>query len=144
MEDVPLLLQHFLERYAREFGKTIDGVASQAMDKILAYDFPGNVRELENMVERAVALARGPRVDPESLPPAILAGRSRTSAARLPLEGTNLDELVNRFEGDLLREALARTGGVKKRAAQLLGISFRSLRYRLEKLGIEGLGPDDE
>jgi two-component system response regulator PilR (NtrC family) len=144
MEDVPLLLQHFLERYAREFGKTIDGVASQAMEKILAYDFPGNVRELENMVERAVALARGSRIDPESLPPAILAGRSRTSAARLPLEGTNLDELVNRFEGDLLREALARTGGVKKRAAQLLGISFRSLRYRLEKLGIEGLGPDDE
>jgi two-component system response regulator PilR (NtrC family) len=144
MEDAPLLLQHFLERYAREFGKTIDGVSAQAMEKILAYDFPGNVRELENMVERAVALARGPRIEPESLPPAILAGRARGGTARLPLEGSNLDELVNRFESDLLREALARTGGVKKRAAQLLGISFRSLRYRLEKLGIEGLGPDDE
>jgi two-component system, NtrC family, response regulator PilR len=138
IEDVPLLLHHFLEKYTREFDKQMEGFSDAALEKILAYPWPGNVRELENMVERAVALCRGRRVEVEHLPPGIVDPRQRSSSGRLPAEGVNLDELLRDFECGLLREALERTGGVKKRAARLLGISFRSFRYRLEKLGIDG------
>ncbi|MDJ0786525.1 MAG: sigma-54 dependent transcriptional regulator [Myxococcota bacterium] len=138
MEDVPLLLRHFLEKYADEVGKEVDGFDDEAMARIEAYAFPGNVRELENMVERAVALTRDASIGVENLPPAILEERRDAPVVSLPDDGSNLDELVNEFERTILREALGRAGGVKKRAAQLLGISFRSFRYRLEKLGIEG------
>ena len=144
MEDVPLLLRHFLEKYAAEFGKPVQAVADAALERILAHDFPGNVRELENTVERAVALTRGSRIEVEHLPPAVLRGRTRPGDPRLPQSGVNLDEMVNEFERGLLREALQRSGGVKKKAAQILGISFRSFRYRLEKLGLDGEGGGPE
>jgi len=136
-EDIPLLIQHFVEKYARELSKEIHGVSEAAMQRILRYDFPGNVRELENLVERAVALSPSETIEPASLPPTILEGRERTARTQLPLEGTNLDGLVDDFERRLLREALLESGGVKKKAAQLLGISFRSFRYRLEKLDLD-------
>jgi two-component system, NtrC family, response regulator PilR len=100
------------------------------------------VRELENVIERAVALCRGSRIGVDLLPPALIERRSvpRGAPAR---SGANLDELVSSYERGLLLDALQQSGGVKKRAAQRLGISFRSFRYRLEKLGIDG-GADDE
>jgi two-component system response regulator PilR (NtrC family) len=141
LEDVPLLVNHFAEKYARELEKPPVSFSEDAMAKILAYDYPGNVRELENIVERAVALARGEVAGLEVLPASLLdGGRARAVSGELR-EGMNLDELVNGYERVLLREALGRTGGVKKRAAQLLGISFRSFRYRLEKLGLDD--PDE-
>jgi len=136
-EDIPLLIQHFVEKYSQELGKDVHAVSDAALDRVMRYDFPGNVRELENMVERAVALSQTETIEPASLPPTILEGRERTVKTRLPLEGTNLDGLVADFERRLLRESLEESGGVKKRAAMLLGISFRSFRYRLEKLGLE-------
>jgi two-component system response regulator PilR (NtrC family) len=142
-EDIPLLVSHFLEKYASELGKPIAGFSEAAMERLLEYGFPGNVRELENMVERAVALSQGGMIGPESLPPSMLEPRAPGAAAKLPLEGANLDSLVNEFERGLLREALRQSRGVKKRAAQLLGISFRSFRYRLEKLGMDE-APDEE
>ena len=142
-EDIPLLVTHFLEKYALELGKPVAGFSEAAMERLLEYGFPGNVRELENMVERAVALSQGGPIGPESLPPTMLEPPVRGTTAKLPLEGANLDSLVNEFERGLLREALRQSRGVKKRAAQLLGISFRSFRYRLEKLGMEE-APDEE
>jgi two-component system response regulator PilR (NtrC family) len=136
-DDIPLLVQHFVEKFSRELGKEEQTVSEAAMEKILAYGFPGNVRELENTVERAVALSRGESIDVDVLPPALLDPAGSDEPERLPPEGANLDELVNDYERSLLREALGRTGGVKKRAAALLGISFRSFRYRLEKLGLD-------
>jgi two-component system response regulator PilR (NtrC family) len=139
MEDVPLLAQHFLEKFAREQGQPPRRLSDAALARILAHDFPGNVRELENTIERAVALCRGDVIEPELLPSALLAPRAAgSSAAQLPTHGASLDDLMGAFERDLLLAALAKTGGVKKRAAQLLGITFRSLRYRLEKLGLDG------
>jgi two-component system response regulator PilR (NtrC family) len=144
LEDVPLLVQHFVDKYARELGKEVRGISEEASRLLLGYDFPGNVRELENVIERAVALCPGSIVDVDSLPPTILDPSPRSQPSRLPLQGTNLDGLVASFERDLLREALSRTGGIKKKAAQLLGISFRSFRYRFEKLGLEGSSDDSD
>jgi two-component system, NtrC family, response regulator PilR len=143
-EDIPLLVQHFVERYAAEIGKPLRGFSDSAMKRLLQYPFPGNVRELENMVERAVALTQTETIGPESLPPTVLDPPARGPAARIPLEGANLDSLVNEFERGLLREALRQSRGVKKRAAQLLGISFRSFRYRLEKLGMDEAPGEEE
>ena len=144
MEDVPLLVQHFLEKYRRELGKQVTNLSAAAMEKILAHPFPGNVRELENLIERAVALARGPVLDVDVLPGSVLE-RSLSARAPAPLAaGSNLDEILASYERGLLTDALQRAGGVKKRAARLLGISFRSFRYRLEKLGLDGeSGADD-
>jgi two-component system response regulator PilR (NtrC family) len=115
------------------------------MEKILAHPFPGNVRELENLIERAVALSRGPVLDVDVLPASVLdrapAARAASAPAAAPA-GANLDEILASYERGLLTDALQRAGGVKKRAARLLGISFRSFRYRLEKLGLDGEGDD--
>jgi two-component system response regulator PilR (NtrC family) len=141
-DDIPLLVNHFVEKYVRELGKPIQGVSEAALQRLLAYEFRGNVRELENVIERAVALTREPVIDLACLPPALL--RPSPPAAdgmRLPAEGADLDALMNEYESSLLREALRAEGGVKKRAARRLGISFRSFRYRLEKLGLEDARP---
>jgi two-component system response regulator PilR (NtrC family) len=137
MEDVPLLMQHFIEKYALEVGKEVHGISDAATERTLAYDFPGNVRELENMVERAVALCRDGVIGLETLPPTILDPKKGETQGRLPAEGGSLEEMVNDFERSLLGEALERCGGVKKKAAAFLGISFRSFRYRFEKLGLD-------
>jgi len=142
-DDIPLLVSHFVEKYADELGKTIEAVSDDAMERLLRHPFPGNVRELENVVERAVALSRGEEITAESLPPNVLREPERSTAARIPADGVNLEELVNDYERALLSEALRTSGGVKKRAAQLLGISFRSFRYRLEKLGLEDARPEE-
>jgi two-component system response regulator PilR (NtrC family) len=143
MEDLPLLVHHFVERYAEELGKPVRGFGDEAMRVLFAYPFPGNVRELENVVERAVALSRSEVIEVDALPPGVVSPRQSAESQMIPAEGVQLDELVNAFERKLLVEGLERTGGVKKRAAQILGISFRSFRYRLEKLGLDD-APGDE
>jgi two-component system response regulator PilR (NtrC family) len=143
MEDVPLLAQHFLEKFAREQGRAPCRLSDAALERIQGHDFPGNVRELENTIERAVALCRGEEIGAELLPAALLVPRAPGAAApQLPQRGKSLDDLMDDYERGLLLAALAKTGGVKKRAAQLLGITFRSMRYRMEKLGLDG-GPDE-
>ena len=137
VEDIPLLVAHFIEKYARELDRPVEGLSEEAMGLLLEYLFPGNVRELENLVERAVALSRSPVIGMEELPPALLNPTTLSKSTHIPSEGIDLEEVVNGFERTLLREALRASGGVKKRAAQLVGVSFRSFRYRLEKLGID-------
>jgi two-component system response regulator PilR (NtrC family) len=145
-DDVPLLVRHFLEKFGRELDKTVSGVSDAAMQRLLEYGYPGNVRELENVIERAVALTRGPQIEVDALPPTVLrpAGEAAPRANVLPAEGADLEALVNDYERGLLVAALARAGGVKKRAARLLGVSFRSFRYRLQKLGLDDAEKDDE
>ncbi len=136
-EDIPLLVQHFVRRYSEELGKRIDGMDAEAYEVLARYPFPGNVRELENLIERAVALSRGPTIGCDLLPGTVVQVRESRDTARIPSAGVDLEKLVADYERTLLHEALRSSGGVKKRAARLLGISFRSFRYRLEKLGIE-------
>jgi two-component system response regulator PilR (NtrC family) len=143
-DDIALLVDHFVEKYARELGKEVKGVGDDAMAKLAAYRFPGNVRELENAIERAVALTRGPVIQVESFPRSLLEREEAPSAPRIPREGVDLDRMMEDYERSLILEALRPAGGVKKKAARLLGISFRSLRYRLEKLGLDDAGSRDE
>jgi two-component system response regulator PilR (NtrC family) len=136
MEDLPLLVHHFVEKYARELAKEVRGVEPETMEELAHYAFPGNVRELENIIERAVALSRTEWIGIDALPPTVTSDH-RGTAPKIPAEGVKLEALIAEYERGLLREALRRAGGVKKKAAQLLGISFRSFRYRLEKLGLD-------
>jgi len=143
--DIPLLAQYFLDKYSREMNKEIQQISSYALDTLQNYHFPGNIRELENIIERSVALETTNIILPESLALAThkLGGEKLGVVdMNLPSEGMDLDELMNRLEKNLLLKALERTRGIKKKAAGLLRISFRSFRYRLEKHGIDA--PDDE
>jgi len=136
-DDVPLLVRHFAEKYSAELDRPLLEVTEAAMARLMDYSFPGNVRELENVVERAVALTRGEAIDIEALPPTVIEPQELVVSTRIPPEGVDLERLINDYERALLSEALRSVGGVKKRAAQLLRISFRSFRYRLEKLGMD-------
>ena len=121
------------------------GLDAAAMKRLEAYDFPGNVRELENIVERAVALCPGPSICSDDLP-ALKSSPAKAvvdSHFEFPDDGVDLDRMVYEYERAIVERALQRTGGVRKKAANLLGISFRSLRYRLDKLGFDR-GRDDD
>ena len=135
-EDIPLLAQHFLQQFCEEQGRELKGIGAEALDILLAYTYPGNVRELENIIERAVTLERGDEVTAAVLPPS-MRGTKRisqlTSRLELPVEGVDMEQTVEDVERALLLKALERTGGNRTEAAKLLGISFRSLRYRLDK-----------
>ncbi|WP_437604110.1 sigma-54 dependent transcriptional regulator [Sorangium sp. So ce590] len=146
-EDISRLAERFLRRFAAELGKDVRGLTTDAVRALDAYSFPGNVRELENMMERAVALAGGPSIGLGDLPSAV-AGLSASPApllAQLPAGGCMLDEVLGEVERRLILQALEHTGGVRKAAAKLLGVSFRSLRYRLAKhaLAADGEGDDE-
>ncbi len=137
-EDVPLLVERFFARFNREMGRDLGGIAPDAMEWFLAHDYPGNVRELENLVERAVALESGAQLTAHNLPklrPRITAPVAEDG--ELPEEGVDLEQAVADLERRLIEAALRKSNGVRKHAAKLLGIKLRSLRYRLEKLGIE-------
>jgi two-component system response regulator PilR (NtrC family) len=137
-EDIPLLAEHFMRRFIADQGKDITGISPAAMKRLEEYDFPGNVRELENVMERAVALSSDPVIDVDVLPAFRASTRATADpAADFPPDGVDLDRLVGDYERALVNKALDRAGGVRKKAASLLGITFRSLRYRLDKLGFD-------
>ncbi|MFQ5848173.1 MAG: sigma-54-dependent transcriptional regulator [Candidatus Methylomirabilales bacterium] len=128
-EDLPPLIDHFLRTFATKNGKTIRGLTREAREALLRYDYPGNVRELENMIERAVVLTRDEVIDLSDLP------------LSLPEPGEHGEEggltaAVEGLERRMIRDALAKAGGTQTRAAELLGISERVLRYKLKKYGL--------
>jgi len=146
-EDIPLLANHFLKKYNDRLGKQIGGISLEAMEMMKKYDYPGNVRELENIIERTVALEGGATILPESLPPFVNtpSGRKLASTHEIQIteEGLDLDKVMGQIEKELLIKAIHAAGGVKKKAAKLLNITFRSMRYRVEKYSLGSLGDDD-
>jgi two-component system response regulator PilR (NtrC family) len=137
-EDIPFLAEHFLAKYAEQMGKPVMTIARSAMDLLLLHDWPGNIRELENVLERAVALEATPTILPESLPPSIRGAgpRNGTPADGLPDSGFDLEAHVKQIECTYISEALQRAGGVQVKAAELLGMSFRSFRYYVKKYNL--------
>jgi two-component system response regulator PilR (NtrC family) len=135
--DLSLLARHFLAKYSKELGKDIRKISAYAMDILGKYPFPGNIRELENIIERSVALEASNIVLPQSLTLSdFKKAREREDRRRTDLgpDGIKLDEVMAETERDYLLKALEMAQGSRQRAAELLGISMRSLRYRLEKL----------
>jgi DNA-binding NtrC family response regulator len=133
--DIPVLIRHFVEKYARENGKQITGISKEAQDYLMKYHFPGNVRELENLIERAVVMAREEVITTHDLPP----GLSLTSEQSI-LDPYNFadDYLVKvaAFEKAMIVQALEMKKGNQSQAARLMGISERHLRSRMQKLNI--------
>jgi len=140
--DLRPLAQYFLEKYSREMGKEITKFSSYAIDMLNKYDFPGNIRELENLLERSVALSTTNIILPDSLALSLHKRRwiEGFKDRRFDLDdvsrGVSLDTILEEIERAYLKKALDCSSGSKNKAAELLDISFRSLRYRLDKLGI--------
>jgi DNA-binding NtrC family response regulator len=132
-EDLPLLIDHFLRVFAEKNGKHIRGLTREAREALLRYDYPGNVRELENLIERAVVLTRDDVIALTDLP------LSLDAQAAEPEGGAGLVAAVEGLERRMIREALAKAGGTQTRAAELLGVGERVLRYKLKKYGLSGL-----
>ncbi len=148
-EDVPLLAEHFVTKFAAQMKKPVTGISGAALECLKAHSWPGNVRELENAIERAVALERTPSILPESLPettrgvqkavsgPAAPLDPTPGSTPTLPGAGFDLEKHVQDLEREYIAEALRQAGGVKVKAAELLGMSFRSFRYYMKKYNLK-------
>jgi len=135
-EDIPDLVNHFLARFAAESDKEIEDITPAALDALMEYHWPGNIRQLENCVERAVALSTGRMIDEKDIHLDTTQSKSGSTAPSstgqfLP-EGMTLEQ----WEDNMIREALRRANGNKSQAARLLGLSRNALRYRLGKLGV--------
>jgi two-component system response regulator PilR (NtrC family) len=133
-EDITILANHFLRKFNRDMNKQLEGFTEACMSRLAGYEFPGNVRELENTVERAVALSPGPRIDTDALSDKIRGAAAQAAGLpELTAEGFELEAFLERIEKQYLLRALELAGGTKNKAAELLGMSFRSFRYKLEK-----------
>jgi two-component system response regulator PilR (NtrC family) len=138
--DLRVLAQHFLEKYSTEMGKEVSKISSYAIDLLNKYDFPGNIRELENLMERSVALSSTNIILPDSLALSLHKRRwiEGVKSRRFDLDevrnGVSLDNILEEIEKAYLEKALECTNGKKQEAAELLGVSFRTFRYRMSKL----------
>ncbi len=131
-EDIPYLIDHFIARFGRESGKSVTGITPEAMKLLMKFHWPGNARELENILERAVALSTGPVLEVGDIHLDVSPAKASPSTAPFPPEGVTLEQ----FEEEIIREALRRANGNKSQAARLLGLSRNALRYRLSNMGV--------
>jgi len=137
-EDIPLLVEHFVSKYSRLLGRDIKGVSEEAMQMLMAHQWKGNVRELENVIERAATLGSGPIIEMNTIDECLRRGVPYKGplSIEIPPEGLDLEGLLRDIEKGLLLKALDRVKWVKRDAARLLGLDFRSFRYRLAKYNI--------
>lgn len=137
-EDIPLLVKHFLNIYSSENNKEIEEVTEDVMEILMAYDWPGNIRELENLVERAVVLTKSKIIGKESLPPFLVSSQVKTENLSVPPEGSlNFKEQMHHFQKTAILNALKKTKGVQKKAADILGIKPTTLNEMIKRLDID-------
>ncbi|MEZ4330711.1 MAG: sigma-54 dependent transcriptional regulator [Myxococcota bacterium] len=142
IEDVPLLVHHFLDRARHERGARVTGMSDAAMQRLMEHDWPGNVRELENLIERLTVLVGSGEIDVEALLPGLGApAEPPCTAPRLPATGLDFNAVVTRFENDLIEQALERTGWNKNRAAGLLRLNRTTLLEKIKKRGLRPRSP---
>jgi transcriptional regulator with PAS, ATPase and Fis domain len=143
VDDLPLLATHLLERAAKRLNRAPAILSSEALRCLWTYAWPGNVRELQHVLEGAMVMSDGV-INPEDLPPAIQrSAQARPAAESGPVLSGSLDEALEEWERRMILGALSQTQGVQARAAKILGISERSLWYRIKKLGIQVRTPED-
>jgi two-component system response regulator PilR (NtrC family) len=136
-EDIPLLANHFLKKYSPAAGKNIHRIGSRSLDRLQHYDWPGNVRQLENTIERSVALESGDELNAD-VPLERAKNHSNGSGngngqVAVPAEGIDMESYVADIEKNMLLEALRKSGGVQTRAAEMLKLSYRSFRHLMKK-----------
>ncbi|MBN1356839.1 sigma-54-dependent Fis family transcriptional regulator [bacterium] len=138
-EDIPILVDHFIRKYCKNLNKNKMRITAEALNYLQSYSWPGNVRELENVIERCVALESDELITPSSLPSNLysLTEQFVVPSTVIPEGGLDLESVVGEYEKSILINALRRAKWIKKDAAKLLNVSFRSLRYRVEKYGLE-------
>jgi two-component system response regulator PilR (NtrC family) len=133
-EDIALLTAHFVKKLAREVGRDVRGVTPAALAVLEQYHWPGNIRELENVIERALVLGSSDMLDVDALPATVRQPGDRDDlAVELPADGIDLEATLDRIERRYMQLALDRVGGVQTRAAELLRVSFRQFRYKVQK-----------
>ena len=135
-EDIPLLVNHFVRKYSAETGKEIEGVLPEALELLLNYDFAGNVRELENIIERSITLETSSTITERHIRSYLnerMMSKSMPPTLEIPEEGIDLNKVVEDLEKAFILKALEHTEGIKKKAAELLGMNFRAMRYKLAK-----------
>jgi Nif-specific regulatory protein len=130
--DLPLLADHFLEKFSREHGKTVKRISTPAIDMLMSYHWPGNVRELANALERAVVVCDGHVVHAHHLPPSLQTGEASNTVTRLTLR-----EALSAYEKDLMLDALKSARGVRSKAARLLSTTERIFNYKVKRYGID-------
>ena len=136
-EDIPALVNHFVEKYAKENDKPVAGVSPEALQALMDYDWPGNVRELENVIERGVVLTTAPRIGRELIPDHVRTAPSfHVPNMTVPPEGISLKDVVGSFERRLIESTLESTGGVQKEAARLLGLKPTTLNEMIKRYNI--------
>jgi two-component system NtrC family response regulator len=131
-EDIPPLIDHFIRKYAEKEGKKIEGITAEAMNHLIRYAFPGNIRELENFIERAIVFCEGTHITTTDLP-VVLKERKEE---QLEPEGSSLTDKVQHFEIREIKKALLENNGIKSRAAKSLGITERMLSYKMKNYGL--------
>jgi two-component system, NtrC family, response regulator AtoC len=156
-EDIPLLVKHFVEKYDQRLGKKVEGIEDEALQLLLGYSWPGNIRELENLMERSVLFADGPLIQASALPDSL---RERGPQAAVPIaavgplgaiaapSGASMKEIVRQAQAELEKELITRaldeTGGNVTRAAKRLQISRKSLQVKMKELGLRGAVEQDD
>jgi len=138
-EDIPLLAGHFLAKCVKSTRRVVTGFSEEAMQALMRYDWPGNVRELENVIQRAVTLSDGPRIEQSDLAGQIraLPAQGRLIYTDIPEDGLDLEKRIKDIEKSYIELALEKTGGNLTKAAEILKMSFRSIRYKVKKYGIQ-------
>jgi two-component system NtrC family response regulator len=134
-DDIPVLLDHFLARFAKEYKRRKISFSKEAWEQIIRYEYPGNVRELENIVQRSVILSRGDVITVDDLPMVVRAGTKEASLG--PVTGRTFEEQIESLEKQLIFEALRTSGNNQSKAAEQIGLSERNLRYKLKKWGVK-------
>lgn len=139
-EDIPALVDFFLQKYAKEIGRPAPKISPQALKLLIDFHWPGNIRELENVIQRAVTLSESPAIEPADIQLDVAAAKASSSANHFLPPGMTLDQ----WEAEAIREALRRANGNKSQAARLLGLSRNALRYRLTQIGVPDHDKDSE
>jgi two-component system response regulator PilR (NtrC family) len=135
-EDIPLLVNHFVRKYSTDTGKEIEGISPEALELLLGYNFAGNVRELENIIERSITLETTPMIADRHIRSYLnerMVSKGIPPTLEIPEEGMDLNKVVEDLEKAFILKALEQTDGVKKKAAEILGMNFRAMRYKLAK-----------
>jgi two-component system response regulator PilR (NtrC family) len=138
-EDIPLLVNHFIRKYSADTGKKIEEISPEALELLLNYDFAGNVRELENIIERSLTLETSSTITERHIRSYLnerMISKNIPPSLEIPEEGIDLNKVVEDLEKAFILKALENTGGIKKKAAELLGMNFRAMRYKLAKYSL--------